>query len=130
MTPPLEEARRLLALARADRDAFLWMIQGQGLRPAASFFFAQQGIEKALKAVMMLKGLTPGRTHNLLSLAAELNANAIPTPVSPDDLARLNPYAVTFRYDDEDLSLLTSQDAMGMLDDTLNWVAQLLVSEN
>jgi HEPN domain-containing protein len=126
MTPQLEEAHRLLSLATSDREAFLWMLQGKGLRPAAIFFFAQQSIEKALKAVMLVKGLVPGRTHNLLSLAAELNEADIATPVSPDDLARLNPYAVTMRYDDEDLALLPAQDALTMLDAILVWAKNLL----
>lgn len=126
MTPQLEEAHRLLSLATSDREAFLWMLQGQGLRPAATFFFAQQAIEKALKAVMLIKGLIPGRTHNLLSLAAELNEAGIATPVSPDDLARLNPYAVTMRYDDEDLALLPAQEALDMLDAILVWAKELL----
>lgn len=71
MTPVLEEARRLLTLAQADRDAFLWLIQGPGLRPATVMFSAHQAIEKALKAVMTARGLVPGRTHNLLDWAAQ-----------------------------------------------------------
>jgi HEPN domain-containing protein len=125
MTPQLEEIRRLLGLAVSDREAFLWMLKGQGLRPAATFFFAQQSIEKSLKAVMLMKGLAPGRTHNLLSLAGELNGAGIPTPISADELARLNPYAVTLRYDDENLSLLSPQEAMDMLNAILSWAKKL-----
>ena len=58
MTPRLEEAGRLLGLAKADRDAFLWLLQGPGLRPASAYFFAQQAAEKALKAVMLVRGFT------------------------------------------------------------------------
>lgn len=121
MTPQLEEALRLLALAKSDRDAFLWLLQGQGLRPAAAFFFAQQSIEKALKAVMIVRDLVPSRTHNLLALAAELNAAGIATPHTPDDLAVLNPYAVTLRYDDEEPSLVEPNQARQLVDAMLGW---------
>ncbi len=67
MPPLLEEARRLLGLARSDRDAFLWLLQGPGLRPASAYFFAQQAMEKALKAVMIVRHLIPGRTHKAIA---------------------------------------------------------------
>lgn len=121
MPPLLEEARRLLALARSDRDAFLWLLQGPGLRPASAFFFAQQAAEKTLKAVMIVRHLIPGRTHNLLALAAELNAAGIATPHTPDELAVLNPYAVTLRYDDEDLQLVAPEQARQIVDALLEW---------
>lgn len=121
MPPRLEEARRLLALARSDREAFLWLLQGAGLRPASAFFFAQQAAEKALKAVMIVRQLIPGRTHNLLALAAELNAAGIQTPQTPDELAVLNPYAVTLRYDDEDLQLIAPDQARQMVEALLTW---------
>lgn len=121
MTPQLEEAQRLLGLASSDRDAFLWLLQGPGLRPASVFFFAQQSAEKALKAVMTFRKLVPSRTHNLLALAAELNAAGVATPLSPDELAVLNPYAVTLRYDDEDLNLVTPEQAKRLVDELLLW---------
>jgi len=126
MTPRLEEAQRLLALARSDRDAFLWMRQGPGIRPAAVFFFAQQSAEKLLKAVMTIKSLVPARTHNLLALAAELNAAGVATPCTPEALAVLNPYAVTFRYDDEDIALVTTGQALEIIDALLTWSEGLI----
>lgn len=128
MTPVLEEARRLLTLAQADRDAFLWLIQGPGLRPATVMFSAHQAIEKALKAVMTARGLLPGRTHSLLALAAELNAAGVATPFTPDELAVLNPYAVTFRYDDEEISLITPDYAKALVGTLLDWAAQELAA--
>lgn len=132
MTVYLVEARRLLDLARADQKAFDWLLKGPGLRLASAFFFAQQSIEKALKAlkaVMLIKGLVPSRTHNLLALAAELFAAGIPTAVSPDELAVLNPYAVTFRYDDEDISTVEPIEAQRLVEAILNWADELLNRE-
>ncbi len=126
MTLLLEEARRLLALAKSDRDAFLWLLQGQGLRPAAAFFFAQQSIEKLLKAVMISRNLVPSRTHNLLALAAELGSAGVATPYTPDDLAVLTPYAVTLRYDDEELSLIEPDQARQLVGVMLDWAERQL----
>ena len=128
MTPQLEEAQRLLALARSDRDAFQWMRQGPGIRPAAVFFFAQQSAEKALKAIMTIKGLVPGRTHNLLALAAEINSAGVVTPRTPEALAVLNPYAVTFRYDDEDIVLVTPEQALDIVNALLVWAEGLIAA--
>lgn len=129
MTALLEESQRLVSLAKADRDAFLWLLQGPGLRPAAAFFFAQQSAEKALKAVMTVRGLVPSRTHNLLALAAELNAAGVFTPQTPDELAVLNPYAVTQRYDDEELSLVTPDHARQIVQAVLEWAERQVASQ-
>ncbi|OHC65669.1 MAG: hypothetical protein A3H93_01245 [Rhodocyclales bacterium RIFCSPLOWO2_02_FULL_63_24] len=73
---------------------------------------------------MTARGLVPGRTHNLLALAAELNAAGVSTSHSPDELAVLNPYAVTLRYDDEDLSLIGPQQARQLIDSVLDWAGR------
>ncbi len=126
MTPLLEQAQRLLRLARSDRDAFFWLLEGPGLRPAAIYFFAQQSAEKALKSVMTFRELTPTRTHDLLALAAELNANGVPTPRTPDQLAALNPYAVAMRYDEEDLGLIPPDEVRELVDALLDWAERQL----
>ncbi len=78
---------------------------------------------------MLIKGLVPSRTHNLLALAAELSAAGIPTAISPDELAVLNPYAVTFRYDDEDISTVEPDEAHRLVETILNWADELLNRE-
>lgn len=129
MTPLLEEARRLLTLGQSDRTAFLWLLQGPGVRPAAAFFFAQQAIEKALKAVMIASDLVPTRTHNLLALTAEINAAGVATPLSPEELAALNPYAVTLRYDNEDIVVISTDHAQRLVDAMLTWAEQRLAQD-
>lgn len=73
------------------------------------------------KAVMTACNLVPTRTHNLLALAAELNEAGMLAPHTPDELAVLNPYAVTLRYDDEDLSLVTPGRARQLVDAMIDW---------
>ena len=75
---------------------------------------------------MIIRNLVPSRTHNLLALAAELNAAGVATPCSPDNLAVLNPYAVTLRYDDEELSLIEPEQAQRLVEAILDWAEPLL----
>ncbi len=57
-----------------------------------------------------------GRTHDLLALAALLAESGILTPNTPDEVAVLNPYAVLFRYDDDDIALVTREAADRMVE--------------
>ncbi|MDP2430897.1 MAG: HEPN domain-containing protein [Pseudomonadota bacterium] len=126
MTPELEEAIRLLRLAAADRDTFVYLIPAAHLRDATVLFHAQQAIEKAFKAVMTARKVPFGRTHNLLTLAAVLIENGVATPYPPDDVATLNPYAVLFRYDDEDIALVTRAEAAQMVARVLAWAEDIV----
>ena len=57
MTPPREEARRLLRLARRDRGTFDLLLPLPQASLAALGFLAQQSVEKALKAVAVSRGV-------------------------------------------------------------------------
>ncbi len=128
MTPAFEEACKLLRLAQGDRDTFIYLMPATHLRDAVVLFHAQQAIEKAFKAVMTACDMPFGRTHNLLSLAAEMAGRGLTTPYAPDDMAVLNPYAVLFRYDDEDIGLVTRVEAEGMVSEVLEWAEQVIAS--
>jgi len=51
-------------------------------------------------------------------------------PVSSDELQKLNPYAVTFRYDDRDIELLSRDDAENMVDTIRRWAGEQLNSSD
>jgi HEPN domain-containing protein len=101
MSPQLEEARRLLRLAHRDRTAFAALAAAPEVALAVACFHAQQAVEKALKAVLCLHGVGYRRTHDLEELAGALADIGAVVPASADDLRRLTPYAVEFRYDEE-----------------------------
>ena len=63
MTPSREEARRLLRLARRDRETFDLLLPLPQASLAALGFLAQQSVEKALKAVAVSRGVEVRRTH-------------------------------------------------------------------
>ncbi len=56
MTPRLEEAKRLLRLARRDQETFDLLLPLPQANLAALGFHAQQAAEKSLKAIATLRG--------------------------------------------------------------------------
>ncbi|MCC6474793.1 MAG: HEPN domain-containing protein [Burkholderiales bacterium] len=99
MNSPREHALALLARARddlyvvrrlcGDPDAPGWVLG----------FHAQQGVEKALKAVLSAAGVEYPRTHNLVMLAELLRGASSPVPLDADDLGVLVPFGVALRYE-------------------------------
>jgi hypothetical protein len=70
-------------------------------------------------------------THDLIKLADLLLSANIPLPLSLglDELKRLNPYAVVFRYDDRDIDLLTRENAVSIVNTVAYWAAGYLESD-
>lgn len=122
MTPQLEEALRLLRLAERDRDAFEVLAASGGKAHAAAGFFAQQAIEKALKALLCFRDIDFPRTHDLENLFSRLAGSGPIPPYAGARLRALTPYAVDFRYDDEVVHLLAESDMRAFVMDTLNFV--------
>ena len=86
-----------------------------------AFFHAQQAVEKALKAVMCLRGLEYRRTHDLEELAGQLADASCQPAVEEAELRLLTPYAVEYRYDDEAPELLTPAQALAIVAAVLAW---------
>lgn len=123
MTPQREEALRLLRLARRDHAAFDALIAASRVPAAVALFHAQQVVEKALKSVMCLYGLSFRRTHDLEQLASELADAGHAAPVGEGDLSRLTPYAVEYRYDDDAPELLSGEQARAIIESVMAWAA-------
>lgn len=115
MTPSLEEARRLLNLARHDHAAL------PHIRPAVALFHAQQALEKSLKAILFAKGLASRKTHDIFELADTLDQAGIDLPFDTDALAQLSPYAVEFRYGEETLPSLNPEEVEALSTCLLTW---------
>ncbi len=126
MTPQLEEAQRLLRLARRDETAFQALLLAKGVDFALACFHAQQAVEKAIKAVMCLDGLEYRRTHDLEQLSAELDESGRTSAVSLAHLRRLTPYAVELRYDDDPVNTLSRDEAIQTVDLMLAWATDIL----
>jgi HEPN domain-containing protein len=121
MKPHIEEARRSLRLAGRDISAFRVLKNSPGIDPSIIFFHAQQAIEKSLKAILFLNQIESRRTHDLVRLAQLLRQNGIEPPATDGQMGRLNPFAVTVRYDDMDINTISIQDATDMVSLIYSW---------
>jgi hypothetical protein len=65
----------------------------------------------------------------LIKLADLLLSANIPLPLGLDELKRLNPYAVVFRYDDRDIDLLARENAVSIVNTVASWAAGYLESD-
>lgn len=128
MTPQREEAERFLRLAKRDQAAFAALLNASAVDPAVACFHAQQAAEKALKAVMCLRGLEYRRTHDLEELAGTLADVGIVPPVGEIELRCLTPYAVEFRYDDETIHLISGDEAGRLITLLLAWATTEIAS--
>ncbi len=62
-------------------------------------FHAQQAAEKLLKAALALAGVAYPRTHRLAELLDLARDHGAAVPEEFDELRRLTPFAVEYRYD-------------------------------
>ena len=88
-------------------------------------FHAQQAVEKALKAVLIVKGIAPPKTHNIRMLL-DLLSQVIVTPQEIEDSAGLTDYAVTSRYpgDFEPVSEEEYKEALRLAKMVVNWAGK------
>jgi HEPN domain-containing protein len=126
MTPATEEALRFIQLADDDAAAFRGLLKLPEVKFRLACFHAQQAIEKLLKAVLIVKGIEFQRTHDLHTLATLLLQNGISPAYTPEELARLNPFAVTFRYDDTDIPLIRDDVVEVMVNTMRRWAGEVV----
>lgn len=121
-------ALTLLHLSDRDMRAFLALKNDihWNVDPHTICFHAQQGVEKALKAVLVSRNLEFGRTHDLNKLFYQIEKLALALPVSLEELSKLNPYAVTARYDDQEVDTITINEAEKILTTILEWAAAVI----
>lgn len=94
-----------LSKAREDYAVMTRLVAGAPELAAPIGFHAQQAIEKAVKAVMVARGVRLIRTHNLELLNATCKAAGIIVPDMKTDLKALSAYAVEWRYFETDVEL-------------------------
>ncbi len=93
-----EIAAALLRKADVDYEAMVAMRGRRATLAPVIGFHAQQAVEKAVKAVMVIKGLRLKRTHDVAALFFDLKEAGVATPtlqIGPEALTR---FAVEGRY--------------------------------
>lgn len=64
-------------------------------------FHAQQCIEKLMKALLLIRGSIPPKTHDLAYLSGLLETNGVVVSATSEDLRYLSRAAVEYRYPGE-----------------------------
>jgi HEPN domain-containing protein len=95
-----ELARQLLDRAADDVIAAGTLLEVDAVSDAIIGFHAQQAVEKALKAVLTVRGIDYPFTHDLELLAALCERAGMTLPSDLADVPRLSPYATRLRYGD------------------------------
>jgi HEPN domain-containing protein len=121
MKPHLEEAQRSLKVADRDMAAFRVLAASTVVHPSIVGFHAQQAVEKCLKAVLFSRQVEFERIHDLIRLAVILERAGLRLPVSEQEMSRLNPFAVTFRYDDLEIGQFSLGEVERVLETVRNW---------
>ena len=124
MKPNLEEALRSLRLADRDITVFDVLKSVSDVHVSMICFHAQQAVEKSLKAVLYQYLIEFERTHDLVKLAKLLRNQGIVPPIPDDDLRKLNPFAVTFRYDDTEIERLSREEAATIVSAMRQWAGE------
>ena len=114
-------ARRLLR--RADDDATLvrHVVDDEEIADAIVGFHAQQAVEKSIKAVLASRDIAYGKTHQLHFLIRLLEENAIDAPPTVLDAVELNPWAVEFRYEEDDEPPLDRRATLAFIEEIRRW---------
>lgn len=122
MTPQLEEAQRLLRLAKRDKETFDLLCR----MPEANGFHAQQAAEKTLKAILAVRQVEIRRTHDLAALGQAILDEGGKLPVSVEILRQLNPFAVEFRYNDEIIPAVSRTNLSACVETLVSWGSSVI----
>ncbi|MBF0173223.1 MAG: HEPN domain-containing protein [Magnetococcales bacterium] len=100
-----DEACRLLRKADQDQAIVHAIKNHPGIGDEAVCFHAQQAVEKCFKAVLLARGVTFRRTHDLDELVDHILDAGISFPFPADHFSLLTPFAVHWRYEDLDIAI-------------------------
>ena len=118
-----DNAEMLLRIAREDQETFLLIAEERTKLRRQTFFHAQQAVEKALKAVLVVHEISVRKTHDLEELYGNVESAGLLCPLALDELVQLMPYAAMFRYDDTDIPKLDIAVARLIVSRMLEWAA-------
>jgi HEPN domain-containing protein len=114
-------AEQLLRLAREDLAAAKALDEAEDVSASKSGFYAQQVVEKSLKAVLATQGVDFPFTHNITLLMQLCEDAGFKLPIGLADADHLTPYAAALRYGLGDPEAVVSQDAMRWAGLAVQW---------
>lgn len=94
----VDDYREWMRYAEQDWQLAVSLLRRKRLPTVAICFHAQQSAEKYLKALLLARGVTFPKTHDLVALNSLCEQHGILTGFSPALLTVLSEYAVVARY--------------------------------
>lgn len=127
MTQRIERAQRLLTLAERDMTSFRALASHPEVDISATGFFAQQVVEKCLKAVAEYHGIVFRRTHDVDELVDLLLHHQVTMPFPADQFSVLNPFAVILRYEETPYINMSLVEMSHLVDMAYQWAQGVVV---
>ena len=128
MTQRIERAQRLLALAERDITSFRALTSHPEVDISATGFFAQQVVEKCLKAVAEFHGIVFRRTHDVDELVDLLLQHQVEMPFPSDQFSILNPFAVILRYEETPYVSMSLLEMGQLVDLAYRWARSVIAA--
>ena len=128
MNMPAEVVSAWLQHARSDLQLGRVALRARDVLPEGACFHAQQCAEKALKALLLHRGIPFPRTHGIEVLLDLLKAHGVSIPNGVDEAFALSEYAIQTRYPGE-WEPVTKPEARQAIEQAglvLAWVETLL----
>jgi HEPN domain-containing protein len=119
-------ARALLARAVDDEEAARALQSVERVSDAVVGFHAQQAVEKALKAVLVLNEVSYRFTHDVAYLVELCETAGAELPSELGDVDRLSAFAVRLRYDASPATSVGRSEALAWASATVRWARQLI----
>ncbi|HXN37428.1 MAG TPA: HEPN domain-containing protein [Solirubrobacteraceae bacterium] len=114
-------AKQLLQRASDDEAAARAMLSIESVTDMIVGMLAQQGVEKAIKAVLATRGVDFPFTHDIGGLTRICKEGKVPLPDDLDGADQLTPYAGALRYDAEDPKLVDRATALRWATAAVSW---------
>ncbi|MCL4446136.1 MAG: HEPN domain-containing protein [Actinobacteria bacterium] len=121
----VRDAENFLERVRKDLAGADFFVNNEDTDNAC--FHAQQAAEKALKALLIIEGIEPSWTHNLVELAEQLPGHYVEF-FDKAGLASLTPWSVTGRYPEDipDIANKPTDYLVSVARDTVSAVERLV----
>lgn len=119
-------AARLLRKADADLVVVRALLHNEDIADDVLGFHAQQAVEKAMKAVLVIHGVAFRRAHDLGYLLEIANAGGIEVPEEVAAARWLTPWAAQFRYDEPEIAGFDRVESERSAERAVAWALRVL----
>jgi HEPN domain-containing protein len=119
-------ASALLARALDDEEAARALQNIDSVSDAVVGFHAQQAVEKALKAVLVLNEVSYRFTHDVAYLIELCETSGVEIPEHLRDVDRLTAFAVRLRYDNVSTTPVDRSQALAWASAVTGWARELI----